>query len=187
MLDNTSPREPAKVVLDILQVELGLDDPHCIMGDQPWDMPPDKKLFLIARDLDGPVISTCSWLDTTVSPPVEVQQSTVLHDILIEFLSYIDGEARLRKNEIGLAVESIASKQIQELNNCRVDRVFGLVDVSETEATGRLWKYQVHVHVTALHTKTKPATSYFSKFNVAPGSANPPDGTVLPPSEVLNP
>ena len=189
MLDNTSPREPAKVVLDILQSELGLDNAHCLMGEQKWDIPPDQKLFLVAYDAGGPIISTQTILDISVLPPVELQQMVMMHDIRIEIMSYLSPEARARKEEIGLALESFFSRDKQELESCQVSRIQRPVDATASEETGTLWKYVAHVNVTALHTKTKSGAPYlyYSKFNVEPGPAHDaPDGTVYPPAEVSN-
>ena len=186
MIDVNSPREPAKVVLDILQEELGLDDAHCLMGEQKWDIPPDQNLFLVAFDGGGPVVLSRSTFNVTSNPPSEIQQMTMMHDIRIEIMSYISNEARVRKEEVGMALESFHSRSVQELDNCQIYRIQHPVDASAAELTGQLIRYVAHVNVLTLHTKTKPIVPYFSKFNIPPGPLNPPEGTVNPPETTDN-
>ena len=189
MLDTTSPREPAKVIADILQEEMGLDAEHCLLGDQKWDIPEDQELFAVIYDRSTKVVSTTSYLDTKVDPPVERQFMTALHDMNIEIMSYINGAARLRKEEVGLALESIFARQAMETTNCQICRVQPSVDLSAAELTGMLWRYSIPVRVFSLHFKFKPtnAYSYYTKFNVPPGLAfNPPNGTIDNPEEDLS-
>jgi type II secretory pathway component PulL len=111
----------------------------------------------------------------------------MLHDIRIEIMSYISPVARLRKEEVALALESLESRLAQEDANCQVSRVHGLIDATAAELTGMLWRYIAHVNVTALHTKTRTSAPYFSKFNVEPGPAHTaPDGTVNQPEVSSN-
>ena len=178
MLDEA--REPSKVVADILQSEMELDDDHCLLGDQKWDIPTDRALFVaIFDDLPRPIGMSVK-MDTSVDPPAEIQQIVCLHDIRIEIMSF-DHSARIRKEEIGLALASFSAQQHMEKNNCQIGLIQPPLNASMTEETARLLKYVIHVNVTALHTKTKPGMPYFDKFNGARV-----DGTAKPPEVIEN-
>lgn len=177
----TIAREVAKVIADVLGAEMALDQAHCLLGDQKWNIPADKALFVVVFDQGGPTVGASNFLDTDATSDtygLEVQQSSVLHDIRIELMSY-DSEARIRKEEPGLALSSIAAQQAEGLYLVQIGRAQTPVDASETEVSGRLLKFVTHVNVTALHQKVKtpPGSGYFDKFNgaTADGSANPPE------------
>lgn len=177
----TIQREVAKVVADILQEEMDLDDAHCLLGDQKWDIPADRLLFVAIYDKAGPPVGASNFLDTdpdSTTVNKEIQQSVAVHDVLIEIMSF-DNEARTRKEEVGLALASIYSQQIQGQYQLQIGRAQRPVDASETEVTGRLLKFVIHVNVTALHQKIKtpPGAGYYDEFNGAttPGTANKPE------------
>ena len=165
MLDTDSPREPAKVIADILQAEMGLDDAHCLLGDQEWSLPEDEELLVIVFDKSSKRISSSTFMDTSASPPTEVQRMAALHDIMIEIMSYKSNLARVRKEEVGLALCSFYAQQWSSANNCQISATQAPLDASESELTGRLVRYVIHVNVTALHIKTKELPLYYDKFN----------------------
>ena len=184
VIPSTITREPAKFVADVLQEEMDLDDAHCLLGDSEWHIPADKELFVAVFDGGGPVISTVNFLDadaTSTTYGKEIQQSTILHDIRIEIMSF-DADARLRKEEVGMAMASMFAQQEAERYRMGLGRAQVPVNATDSEPTGRLLKYVTHINVTALHQKVKdPPTGkdYFTKFNGATtaGTANPPQVT----------
>lgn len=184
MIPQTIPREVAKVVADILVAEMGLDDAHCLLGNQKWDIPEDKQLFVVVYDKTPVPVGAAKFIDqnqASVTFGQEVQQATVVHDVLIEIMSLDSGEARQRKEEVILALNSFFSDQQAESAGVQIGRAQSPVDASETEATARLQKYVTHVNVTAMHQRIKPLPrwGFFDKFNGATvdGSAKPPQTT----------
>lgn len=182
----TLEREVAKLVADVLQAEMVLDDAHCVLGNQKWDIPADKELFVAIFDQAGPVIGTANFFDADPASSTlgkEIQQSAVMHDVRIEIMSF-DASARLRKEEVSLALASIFSQQLQSKYRVQIARAQTPVDASDTEVTGRLQKFVVHVNVTALHQKVKDERTgtYYDKFNGATV-----DGTAKPPRIVEQP
>lgn len=174
-------REVSKIVMDILQEEMELDAEHCLLGNQKWDIPADKKLFVVVFDQTPRPFGAANFLDTDASSSTvnqEIQQLATLHDVRVEIMSFSD-EARLRKEEVVLALASFYSQQLQGQHLVQIGRAQQPVDASETEVTGRLFKYVAHVNVTALHQKIKapPGAGYYDKFNGAVV-----DGTTLPPA-----
>lgn len=180
-IPGTLQREVAKLAADILVEELGLDAKHCLLGDQKWDIPADKLLFVVVYDDGGPVIGAANFLDTDSDSDTylkEIQQETILHDVRVEMMSF-DSEARVRKEEAGMAFASIFAQQIAGQYRVGIGRAQRAVNASDTETTGRLLKYVTHLNITALHQKVKtpPGAGYDDKFNgaVVDGTINSPE------------
>jgi len=170
-------REPVKVVAEILKSEMSLDDSHILLGDEKWDIPADKELFVVLFDNGPKPISRSSRFDTATNE--EIQQATMLHEIRIEICSF-GPSARTRKEEVAMALGSIFAQQTMEKYQCQVARMPGpAVNASDTEATARLLRFTTTVNVTALHTKVK-GVDYYDKFNVRgiyTDVVNPPEVT----------
>lgn len=182
MTVGTMQREVAKILADILAAELDLDSSHCLLGDQKWDIPEDKALFLVVFAQAGAPFGGVTYLDTDEASSTfgkEIQQATVVHDCRIEIMSF-DNDARVRQMEPGLALNSLFAQQQAELYRIQIGRAQQPVNASDTEVTGRLQRFVIHVNVTALHQKVKtpPSADYYNKFNVRPGfttaAVNPP-------------
>lgn len=181
-IPTTIEREVSKIVADVLQAEMGLDDAHCLLGNQKWDIPEDKQLFVVVFDQTPVPVGSTKYLDVDPLSKTlgsEVQQITVVHDVRVEIMSLDSGEARQRKEEVTLALNSIYADQLAEKYRIQIAKPQAPVDASETEATARLQKFVTHVNVTALHQKVKdpPKGDYFNKFNGATvdGTAKPPE------------
>lgn len=176
----TIAREVGKIVMDVLQEEMVLDAEHCLLGNQDWKMPPDQKLFVVIFDGAGPVIGQTTYTDMDPESPtlgLEIQEQAVVHDVRLESFSF-DDEARVRKEEIGMALGSYFAQLQESRWRVQIARAQTPVDASDTEVTERLLKYVTHVNVTALHrkVKTNAPAPYYDKFNGASvnGTANIP-------------
>lgn len=182
----TLEREVAKIVMDILQFEMDLDAAHCLLGDQKWDIPTDKKLFMVIFDQSPKPFGAANFLNADQASAnfgKEIQQGAFMHDVRIEMMSF-GNEARTRKEELGLALNSFYAQQLAEQYGIQIGRAQSPLEASETEVAGRLLKYVLHVNITAMHQKVKampePA-DYYNKFNGATV-----DGTAKPPEVNIN-
>ena len=180
VIPSTLSREVSKIVADILQEEMGLDKDHSILGDQKWDIPKDKKLFVVIFDQAAPPTGAANFMDTDQESKTfgkEIQQSNVIHDIRVEIMSY-DADARLRKEEVGLALASFFAQQLSGKYGIQIGRAQSPINASDTEVTGRMLRYVIHLNITALHVKIKdlPSADFFDKFNEATE-----DGTIKAP------
>ena len=176
----TVTREVAKIAADIIAAEMELNAEHCLLGDQKWDIPKDKGLFVVVFAQAAPPYGGATFLDTDETSDTfgkEIQQASVLHDVRVEIMSF-DNSARVRATEVGLAFNSLLAQQLSEKYNISIGRTQAAVNASDSEPTGRLQKFVTHTNMTALHQKVKnpPSADYFNKFNgaAADGSANPP-------------
>lgn len=172
VIPSTLEVEVAKLVAGILLAELGLDEDHCLLGNQKWNIPADKQLFVVVFDSKGPAYGAANFLDTDEASATfgkEIQQASALHSVRVEIMSF-DADARLRAEEVGLAMNSLYAQQQAEKYFVQFGRPQAPVDASETETTGRLQKFVINLNVTALHQKVKnpPAgADYFNKYNGA--------------------
>lgn len=179
MTIGTVTREAAKIAADILASEMELDPQHCLLGDQKWDIPADKGLFVVVFAQAAPPYGGVTFIDkdeTSSTFGREVQQATVLHDIRVEIMSF-DNSARVRATEVGLAFNSLYAQELSEKYNISIGRTQPAVNASDSEPTGRLQKFVTHTNMTQLHQKVKATQAkYFDKFNgaAADASANPP-------------
>lgn len=179
----TEKRELSKVICDILQSEMSLDAKHCMLGDQDWQIPPDTKLFCVVFDDTAKTMASAKFIDADTSQ--ETQQRSALHDVRIEIMSMGSGEARARKEEPGMALDSFYAEQQAEANGIQIGRASEAVNASETEVSKRLIKYVTRVKVSVLHQKVKapPKYDFFTKFN---GDITDASQTHEPPPPATN-
>lgn len=184
----TVEREAVKVVCDVLQAELGLDDKHCLLSDQEYDIPADEQLFAVIFDSRSKPVGAANALDTDPASPTvgqEIQQSAVFHEIIVALMSF-NGDARARKEEVGLALQSSTARMLGEKWGVTIYRPSEPIDATDAEGGSRLRRYDTHVKVSQLHQKVKaPGAGVFTKFNVPSGEFA--DGTINPPSITTEP
>ena len=171
-------REPAKVVADVLAHVMELDAAHCLLGDQPWDMPPDEAMYVSVHDDGSVTVSTKTELDETATPPAETMIRSAIHDVRIEVISLMPGtSARTRVSEVYMALTSFYAQYEMERYCCEMFHPEPVVNASESEPAARLLKYVTKVKVSALHRVVKIEAPYYDKFNgaTADGSANIPE------------
>jgi hypothetical protein len=159
----TSTLEPIKVVLGILQSELGLDQNHIYLANQDHIMPKDgMSVMLEYLGPDEPIASK-SYFDDALN--TEVQQTVVRHMIQISIMSLApDNSARIRKEEIALALQSFYSQRQQDANQIGIAWLTDApVDGSYQDGTTMLHRFITSCFVQALHQKIK-ASGYFDNF-----------------------
>ena len=170
----TSVREPAKIIADIIQVEMEIAKGFVVLANEKVNIPPNHKgLWISINDMGGPPIgnnnrSVADGQDGT--PPgdgmTEIQEVSMRHVLQIDILSF-DGSARARKEEIPMALASIyAQGQMEKLFVQIAKHPSAFIDTSELEETERLKRYTTEIAMTALHRKTKPAPFYDKFRNV---------------------
>lgn len=171
----TAPREPIKVLGDILQHELVLKNGTIMLTNEKWTIPKTQGLYVALGYASSRVICSKSELKTETNE--EVQTVTMLHMIQIDMMSF-NGEARARKEEIPMALGSFYAEALMEQYQLQLARQPSpLIDASSLEETKRLNRFTTTIQVTAQHKKVKDA-SYYDQFNQRPGfiaAVNPPE------------
>jgi hypothetical protein len=156
--------EPVKVVAAVIKSELALAEGQIMLAYQPYVIPENKGLFVAIREIGSKVIANNNYANGEGEGVTEIQEATVKHLIQIDMMSF-NAEARIRKEEVVMALRSVAAQQAQEVNLMQFGRMPGdLVDASSLEETKYLNRFTMTLAVTALHRKTK-AVDYFETFN----------------------
>lgn len=165
----TATREPIKVIADILQTEMQIPEGQIMLGYEKWDIPPNPDLYIALTYVGGKAIGNSNYFTSVGNLPgqqIEHQEVAMRHVVQIDLLSF-GPEARIRKEEVLMALRSIYSQQQQEKYLMSIARVpSDFVDASTLEETKMLNRFTLTVPITALHTKTK-AAPYYDKFQTA--------------------
>lgn len=150
----TSSVEPLKVVLGIVANQMALTAAQWATANQDYAIPP-AGLFLVGGYL-GPteVISSTGYFDPATN--AEVQQMSCRHTIQLELMSMApDNSARIRKEELPLALRSFYSQQQQNVNQIGIAWMTSdIIDASAPEGTVMLNRFITTIAVNALHSKT---------------------------------
>ena len=160
------PREAVKVIGDILaqQMQLRTSGPtaQIMLTNERFDIPPTNDLYIALSYVDGKPIGNNNYFDGNTV--VETQQVVMLYHIQIDIMSF-GPDARTRKEEIYQALRSLYAQSLMEQWNMQVARIpSDFVDASSLEETKMLNRYTLTIAVTAMLTKTKTATSYYTTF-----------------------
>lgn len=162
----TTAIEPITVIANIIQEEMGLTNNQIAFAYQNFHIPSDG-LFVVLGYL-GPstTIANQGYFNSTLLQ--EVQEVTMRHMIQIDLMSISpDNSARLRKEEVLLALRSFYSREQQEANLMGIAWIESdIVDATALEETSMLNRYSTSVSMTALHRKVK-AAAYLDVFEVS--------------------
>lgn len=162
----TIAREPAKVIGDILAAEMGLIAGQVMLEWEKDFIPENKGLFIALWDLGGSVIGSVNRTDMSLPEPTEIQSVTMRHMIQIDIMSF-NGEARVRKEEVPMALRSLQAEQVMGENLLQVAPMPSeMIPSTDVEITKGLNRYTMTIAVTALHQKVK-AAPYYSDFSRA--------------------
>ena len=168
-----SLREPVKVIADILQSEMAITQGQIMLGYQKWGIPENSKLYVALSYISGKAIAVGNDAISNGSDPdngmTEQQSVTMHHLIQIDLLAFNkqDGsnEARTRKEEVIMALRSLAAQAAMEVNNLQIARIPGqFSDVSSVEETAFVQRFTMTIAVTSLHVKEKAVADYYNTF-----------------------
>lgn len=154
-------KEPIKVLAEILKYEMGMQDGQLMLGLENWKIPPNTGLYIAL--FYGPDTVVGAGDDFNADDNTEIQTVAMLHSISIEAMSF-DSSARLRKEEILMALNSMHAERAVSENGMRIGQLpQGFLPVPELEETKQLNKFRITFAMNALHQKVK-AADYYDKF-----------------------
>lgn len=159
--------DPIKVLRDIIQHELELDNEQVMLAYQKFNIP-TKGLYIVLTNTGASTIiaSIDDWEDDGAGGLTEVQTLTILDSIQIDIMSF-GSEARTRSMEVAMAIHSLYAEQAMEENSLQIARQPGpFRDTSFLESTEFLQRYTTDVKITSAMTKRK-AADYFSDLSRA--------------------
>ena len=161
--------EIIKVVADILQAELSLKNDRVFLYNQKWNIPPDQDLFVVVGFQSAKPFGVKSQYenDPVSGDLVEVQSVNQQETYTIDLISR-DHSARMRKQEVILALNSTAAQQAQEQYSFKIANLpTTFVDVSDLEASALLNRYRLAFNVLVVYRKVK-SVDYFDQFQIPP-------------------
>jgi hypothetical protein len=161
-------REPTKIVADILASEMTLDPKQVIHTNQKWIIPTNG-IFIVVSYL-GPSKIICNMnegADNPASVFTETQTLVAVNMVEIGIMSF-DNSARIRRDEVAMALRSLYAQKQQELYAMNIARNPGpFMDTSFLEATKMVTRYTTTIVTTSVNMKTKPVGDYYLDFSRA--------------------
>ncbi len=174
-------REPVKIIAAILKAELGLADGQIMLDDQKWNIPTTNGLYVCISYVSGRAISSENeWVSTPPDPldPDAPTGMTEIQSVAMNALIQIDAmsannEARTRKEEIIMALRSLAAEAAMDVYNVQIARMpSDFLNVSSLEETVRLNRYTMTIAVNYLMAKEKPVVDYYTQFQAPEVTVN---------------
>lgn len=126
------------------------------------DLPQDNNLFIILSFMDTNPYSNTKRYKHTENGLQEIQTVNVAEDILISLISR-STEARDRRFEPSMALNSTYSQYIQEKNKFHISTINEIRDSSFLESTARLNRFDVTCRVIRTYEKIQDI-DYYDKF-----------------------
>lgn len=159
--------EPVKVLADIIQTFMDLEDGQVVLAYQKFTIPTDG-LLVVLTSVNDQEISRDSFLRANdAGGQDEVNQIVMLHEVQVDILSF-DNAARTRRLEIPMAIGSFYSEQEQEANSLQIARnMIPMQDTSFLEVTKYLSRYTTRIRMTALTELVKSNAEYYDDFSRA--------------------
>lgn len=156
-------RESIKVLADILVYEMSLESGQIMLAYQKWDIPPDNELYFALRCMGpGKVIANVNEVVPNGDGLDEVQSMTIRDLIQLDMMSFSD-QARVRKEEVIMALGSIYAQQLEDQYFVQIARNVGdPVDAGKLEGQKYLNRFVYTIPVTSVHTKIKSAPFFAS-------------------------
>lgn len=158
-------REPILILSNIIESELGLANGRVWIYNQDYKMPEDSGLFVALDYVNSePYAVNRSSLPIITGGEQETVKMLAREEYAINILSK-DSSARMRKEEVLMALNSTYSEQQQELYEFKIAQIpSGFTNVSELEGAGMLNRFVINIAVLAWYSKTKEIP-YFDQFS----------------------
>ncbi len=154
---------PLELFCDILQTELGLDQGRVYLWDQKIDQPKDNGLYIAVSVLTCKPFGNSTPLSGAGAGLDAVQSVNMMATLQVDIISR-GPEARDRKEEIILALNSIYAQSQQEANSFYIAKLSsGFSNLSNVDGAAIPYRFSITVNMQYFFTKTK-AVPYFDNF-----------------------
>lgn len=162
--------QPLKIITDIISTKMKLDSGRVMLYNQNYNIPSDDAIFIIVNEEDSSVFAT-----STITRLNENGEYEEVNDALIRCTVTVDvlsagEEARERKHEVILALNSIYSQQMQEANHVKIANIpNNFLNTSSAEASQMLNRYTISFGLIYKKTVTD-LVEYYDTFNTQIGT-----------------
>jgi rRNA pseudouridine-1189 N-methylase Emg1 (Nep1/Mra1 family) len=158
-------KEPIKSLRDIIMSEMGIENDRIVIYNQKWNLPNNFDIFISLGILTEKVFSNkTSHEDRGENGLYEVQTLNLMELISVDIFS-ADNTARMRKEEVVMAMSSTFSEQTQEKYSFKIGLIpSGFSNVSSVETSKALNRYNITIPVLSWRKKEKQI-DYFDKYD----------------------
>ena len=162
MADETTTCE---LIGNLIKDEMRLDDGQVMIYDERFPIPKDKRLYITIGMMDvAPYANNTRTLTDDSGNLIELQSLNQTETISINAYSASD-EARERKHEIIMALNSTRAQQVCEQHSMHIGRLpTTFNDATYLETTAMLSRFAITIRVHRLYTKEKPI-EYYDEFS----------------------
>ena len=163
----SNPKEPIKVLVDIIQTVLGLQPGQVMLAFQKYDIPTQGLFVLLNYQGPAKTISNVSTSAPSSGGMQETQSITKRYLITVDVMSFGD-DARLAKELVEMALNGVYAEQQMEANSMQIARMgTGWLDVSSLEETEYMNRLTMTIAVTACYQVQYPVGDYYTDFTRA--------------------
>jgi len=157
--------EPIKVIRDIIQTEMALDEEQIVIYNQKYNIPKFEGIFMALGIRGDTIVSVKSWFETETLK--EWFEAAIITPIQVDIMSR-NGEARIRRLEPLLYLRGIYAQNMCEKNCLKIAKIPTNFDnVEDVESPARLNRYTFTINVNSVFQISKTG-QYYDKF------VNPP-------------
>lgn len=154
---------PLELFCDILQTEMGLAQGRVYLWDQKIDQPKDNGLYIAVGVLSCKPFGNNTPIDGSGAGLNAVQSVNMFATLSVDIISR-GPEARDRKEEVIMALNSIYSQSQQEANSFYIAKISsGFNNLSNIDGAAIPYRFNISVNMQYFVTKTK-AVPYFDDF-----------------------
>lgn len=160
-------------IIDIIRTEMALDQNHIWIRAQNRKIPPNaNELFVVVGAVDFNPISSKSYYDSIQDKERQVVYGRALVQVDIFSRST---EARLRRAEVLMALNSFYSQEIQNRYQFRIFEIpSSFINTSSLEGGSDINRFTITISAMCSEVKEK-TTAYYDTFNAEINS----DGTII--------
>lgn len=150
------------LIRKLIQEYMDLDPTRVVIYNQPAAIPPVDGLWVAVQfEFSRPLSNRSSYKQNADDSGEldQVQDSNFQSHFTIKIMSK-DETALMRKEEVLMALTSDLSQRYQEDNSFLLSFIGDIRDVSEVEASARLYRYDIEVIALDWYKKSKTVPSY---------------------------
>jgi len=157
---------PIQLVCDIIQTYMQLQVGQVMLWDQKWNVPNDSRLYVVISELSCKPFANNNRLDGSGSSLNTILSTNFQVTLQLNVMSRTD-IARLRKEEVILALMSDYSERQQEINSFYIAPISSsFINLSEVDGAAIPYQYSINVNMQYFVSKTQ-AVNYYDSFDEA--------------------
>lgn len=164
---NLTINSPLTLFCQLLATEMGLSSNQVYLYDQKINIPNDYKLYIAVGILTCKPFGSARDLDYSGAGITETLSVNMQATLSVDILSR-GPDARDRKEEVVLALKSIASIQTQEANGILIAPITSsFVNLSEIDGAAIPYRFNLTINIQYKVSKVK-AVPYYDTFVIPP-------------------